>query len=69
MAASGLYGTCFGVLNSQGSPIVLQSLPLNLFPIGTAIELTSYGISTAVGGYIGGECANFFYDVKAWGSQ
>ncbi|XP_048748353.2 monocarboxylate transporter 2-like [Ostrea edulis] len=54
IVASGLYGTCFGLLSSQGAPIILQSLPLDLFPIGTAIEMTSYGVSTAVGGYIGG---------------
>ncbi|XP_056008755.1 monocarboxylate transporter 2-like isoform X2 [Ostrea edulis] len=54
IVASGLYGICFGVLFSQGGPIVLQSLPLDLYPIGMATDLTFYGVSSAFGGYIGG---------------
>ncbi|XP_048748347.2 monocarboxylate transporter 2-like [Ostrea edulis] len=52
--ASGLYGICEGLLNSQGGSVVLQSLPMNLYPLGIATDITCYGVSSAVGGYIGG---------------
>ncbi|XP_048748365.2 monocarboxylate transporter 6-like [Ostrea edulis] len=54
MIASGIYGICFGLLISHIAPVVLQTLPHDLYPIGIATEMTFYGISSAIGGYIGG---------------
>ncbi|XP_048748339.2 monocarboxylate transporter 2-like [Ostrea edulis] len=54
VVASGLYGICFGLLISQGPLVILQSLPMHLYPTGTATELTFFGVSSVMGGYIGG---------------